>query len=54
MADKLNLTKVSSANATFPKGGDRQPKAYASKTVLAKVGGGPRRAPEYTLETQKK
>lgn len=54
MADKLNLTKVSSSNAKFPKGGDRQPKAYNSKSVLAKVGAGPRRAPEYTLEAQKK
>jgi len=54
MADKLNLSKVSSANAKFPKGGDRQSKAYASKNVLSKVGSGPRRAPEYTLESQPK
>jgi len=53
MADKLNLTKVSSANAKFPKGADRQTK-YASKNVLSQVGAGPRRAPQYTLEAQKK
>lgn len=52
MASKLNLTKYSSQNTNFPKGADRQTQ-YASKNVLSKVGAGPRRAPEYTLEKQK-
>lgn len=53
MADKLNLTSVSSANANFPKNQDRQTQ-YASKKVLSKVGGSPRRAERYTLEHLKK
>lgn len=51
---KTNLTQYSSANMTIPKGSDRQTE-YASKRVMGKVGsGGQRRAPQYTLESQKK
>ena len=54
MADKLNLTSVSSKNVNFPKGGERQSN-YASKKVLGNVAsGGGRRAVEYELESQKK